>query len=167
MAAAVGTQNGVKLAVAIGAMLIAFISLIALLNGLLGWAGGWFGQDQLSLQMILGWIFSPVMWAVGVPWSETQLAGSIFGEKLVVNEFIAFGSLIGAESELSPKSIVILSFALCGFANISSIAILLGGLGTLIPDRMPDIAKMGVKAVFAASLANLMSAALAGILVGL
>jgi len=167
MAAAVGAQNGVKLAVAIAAMLIAFISLIALLNGLLGWAGGWFGQDDLSLQMMLGWLFSPVMWAVGVPWSEAQLAGGIFGEKLVVNEFIAFGSLIEAESSLSPKSVVILSFALCGFANIGSIAILLGGLGTLIPDRMPDIAKMGVKAVFAASLANLMSAALAGILVGL
>ena len=167
MAAAVGAQNGVKLAVAIAAMLIAFISLIALLNGLLGWAGGWFGQDELSLQMMLGWLFSPVMWSVGVPWSEAQLAGGIFGEKLVVNEFIAFGSLIEAESSLSPKSVVILSFALCGFANIGSIAILLGGLGTLIPDRMPDIAKMGVKAVFAASLANLMSAALAGILVGL
>ena len=166
MAAAVGAQNGVNLAVAIGAMLIAFISLIALFNGLLGWAGGWFGQDDLSLQMILGWVFSPVMWAVGIPWAETQIAGGIFGEKLVVNEFIAFGSLIDAESSLSPKSIVILSFALCGFANIGSIAILLGGIGTLIPDRMPDIARMGVKAVFAASLANLMSAALAGILVG-
>ena len=167
MAAAVGAQNGVGLAVAIGAMLIAFISLIALCNGLLGWAGGWFGQDELSMQMILGWLFSPVMWAVGVPWSEAQLAGGIFGEKLVINEFIAFGSLIEAESGLSPKTVVILSFALCGFANIGSIAILLGGLGTLIPDRMPDIARMGVKAVFAASLANLMSAALAGILVGL
>ena len=167
MAAAVGAQNGVGLAVAIGAMLIAFISLIALCNGLLGWAGGWFGQDELSMQMILGWLFSPVMWAVGVPWSEAQIAGGIFGEKLVINEFIAFGSLIEAESGLSPKTVVILSFALCGFANIGSIAILLGGLGTLIPDRMPDIARMGVKAVFAASLANLMSAALAGILVGL
>ncbi len=167
MAAAVGAQNGVGLAVAIGAMLIAFISLIALVNGLLGWTGGWFGQGDLSLQMILGWVFSPVMWAVGVPWSEAQLAGGIFGEKLVVNEFIAFGSLIEAENSLSPKSVVVLSFALCGFANIGSIAILLGGLGTLIPDRMPDIARMGVKAVFAASLANLMSAALAGILVGL
>lgn len=167
MAAAVGAQNGVGLAVAIGAMLIAFISLIALLNGVLGWAGGWFGQDDLSMQVILGWVFSPIMWAVGVPWSEAQIAGGIFGEKLIVNEFIAFGSLIEAESQLSPKSIVVLSFALCGFANISSIAILLGGLGTLIPDRMPDIARMGVKAVFAASLANLMSAAMAGILVGL
>lgn len=167
MAAAEGAQNGVKLAVAIGAMLIAFISLIALLNGLLGWAGGWFGHGDLSMQTILGWIFSPVMWSVGVPWAETQAAGAIFGEKLIVNEFIAFGSLIEAESGLSPKTVVILSFALCGFANISSIAILLGGLGTLVPDRMPDIARMGVKAVFAASLANLMSAALAGILVSL
>lgn len=167
MAAAVGAQNGVSLAVAIGAMLIAFISLIALFNGILAWVGGFFGADALSLQMILGWIFSPVMWAVGVPWAEAQVAGGIFGEKIVVNEFIAFGSLIEAGDSLSARTTVILSFALCGFANIGSIAILLGGLGTLIPDRMPDMARMGVKAVFAASLANLMSAALAGMLVPL
>ncbi len=167
MAAAVGAQNGVSLAVAIGAMLIAFISLIALLNGLLGWVGAWFGIDGLTLQMILGWLFSPAMWSIGVPWSEAQIAGGIFGEKIVVNEFIAFGSLIDIQETLSPRTVVILSFALCGFANIGSIAILLGGLGTLIPDRMPDIARMGIKAIFAASLANLMSAALAGMLVPL
>ncbi len=165
MAAAVGAQNGVTLAVAIGAMLIAFVSLIALTNGLLGWAGGWFGMDDLTLQMILGWIFSPIMWAIGVPWSEAQVAGGIFGEKLVLNEFIAYLSLVNIQGDLSPRTSVILTFALCGFANLSSIAILLGGLGALIPDRMPDMAKMGVKAVFAASLANLMSAALAGLLV--
>jgi len=165
MAAAVGAQNGVTLAVAIGAMLIAFVSLIALTNGLLGWAGGWFGMDDLTLQMILGWIFSPIMWAIGVPWSEAQVAGGIFGEKLVLNEFIAYLSLVNIQDDLSPRTAVILTFALCGFANLSSIAILLGGLGALIPDRMPDMAKMGVKAVFAASLANLMSAALAGLLV--
>lgn len=165
MAAAVGAQNGVGLAVAIGAMLLAFVSLIALTNGLLGWAGGWFGMGDLTLQMIMGWIFSPIMWAIGVPWSEAQVAGGIFGEKLVLNEFIAYLSLVEIQNDLSPRTAVILTFALCGFANLGSIAILLGGLGALIPDRMPDIAKMGIKAIFAASLANLMSAALAGLLV--
>ncbi|CAM3667461.1 NupC/NupG family nucleoside CNT transporter [Litorimonas haliclonae] len=165
MAAAVGAQNGVALAVSIGAMLLAFVSLIALCNGLLGWAGGFFGLENLSVQSILGLIFAPVMYALNVPWAEAQQAGAIFGEKVVLNEFIAYISLVNIQDELSERTVIILTFALCGFANLSSIAILLGGLGALIPDRMPEIAKMGVKAVFAASLANLMSAALAGILV--
>lgn len=164
MAAAVGAQNGVKLAVGIGAMLIAFVSLIALCNGLLGYFGNLVGFEGLTIQSILGMIFSPLMFALGIPWAEAQQAGGIFGEKVVLNEFIAYISLSGAEG-LSDKTMVILTFALCGFANLSSIAILMGGLGALIPDRMSDIAEMGVKAVFAASLANLMSAALAGILV--
>jgi CNT family concentrative nucleoside transporter len=165
MAAAVGAQNGVALAVSIGAMLLAFVSLIALCNGLLGWAGGFFGLENLSVQSILGLIFAPVMYALNVPWAEAQQAGAIFGEKVVLNEFIAYISLVNVQDQLSDRTVIILTFALCGFANLSSIAILLGGLGALIPDRMPEIAKMGVKAVFAASLANLMSAALAGILV--
>lgn len=165
MAAAVGAQNGVALAVSIGAMLLAFVSLIALCNGLLGWAGGFFGLENLSVQSILGLIFAPVMYALNVPWAEAQQAGAIFGEKVVLNEFIAYISLVDIQDQLSDRTVIILTFALCGFANLSSIAILLGGLGALIPDRMPEIAKMGVKAVFAASLANLMSAALAGILV--
>ncbi len=165
MAAAVGAQNGVALAVSIGAMLLAFVSLIALCNGLLGWAGGFFGLENLSVQSILGLIFAPVMYALNVPWAEAQQAGAIFGEKVVLNEFIAYISLVNIQDQLSDRTVIILTFALCGFANLSSIAILLGGLGALIPDRMPEIAKMGVKAVFAASLANLMSAALAGILV--
>jgi len=165
MAAAVGAQNGVALAVSIGAMLLAFVSLIALCNGLLGWAGGFFGLENLSVQSILGLIFAPVMYALNVPWAEAQQAGAIFGEKVVLNEFIAYISLVNIQDQLSERTVIILTFALCGFANLSSIAILLGGLGALIPDRMPEIAKMGVKAVFAASLANLMSAALAGILV--
>jgi len=165
LAAAVGAQNGMKLAVNIGAMLLAFVSLIALCNGLLGWAGGFFGQDDLSIQTILGLIFSPIMFALNVPWSEAQTAGAIFGEKVVLNEFIAYISLVDIQDTLSERTVVILTFALCGFANFSSIAILLGGLGALIPDRMSEMAKMGIKAVFAASLANLMNAALAGILV--
>lgn len=167
LAAANGAQTGVQIAIAVAAMLIAFISLIALLNGLLGWAGGLVGFDELSIQYILGWLFSPVMWAIGIPWEEARIGGAIFGEKVVLNEFIAYLSLIDVQDQLSPKSVTILTFALCGFANFASIGILLGGLGTIIPDRKPEIARMGLKAVFAASLANLMSAALAGILVGL
>ncbi|WP_409433352.1 NupC/NupG family nucleoside CNT transporter [Litorimonas sp. RW-G-Af-16] len=165
MAAAVGAQNGVTLAVNVGAMLLAFVGLIALCNGLLGWAGNLFGMENLSVQSILGLIFSPVMWALNIPWAEAQQAGAIFGEKVVLNEFIGYISLVEAESTLSKRTYIILTFALCGFANLSSIGILLGGLGMLMPDRMGEIAKMGIKAVFAASLANLMSAALAGILV--
>ena len=165
MAAAVGAQNGMKLAVNIGAMLLAFVSLIALCNGLLGWAGGLFGMEELTLQMILGWLFAPLMYVLNVPWAEAQIAGGIFGEKIVLNEFIAYISLVNIQDTLSERTVVVLTFALCGFANFSSIAILLGGLGVLIPDRMQEIAKMGIKAVIAASLANLMNAALAGILV--
>ena len=165
LAAAVGAQNGMKLAVNIGAMLLAFVSLIALFNGLLGWAGGVFGADSLSMQTILGFIFAPVMLVLNVPWSEAQQAGAIFGEKIVLNEFIAYISLVDVQEQLSERTVVVLTFALCGFANFSSIAILLGGLGALIPDRMSEMAKMGIKAVFAASLANLMNAALAGILI--
>lgn len=167
LAAANGAQTGVQIAIAVGAMLIAFTSLIALINGLLGWGGGLFGAEDLTLQTILGVIFAPLMWTIGVPWEEARLAGSIFGEKIVLNEFIAYLSLADVQSTLSERTQVILTFALCGFANFASIGILLGGLGTIIPDRKPEIARMGLKAVFAASLANLMSAALAGILVGI
>ena len=123
-------------------------------------------MEDLSVQTILGLIFTPVMLALNVPWAEAQQAGAIFGEKVVLNEFIAYISLVNVQETLSERTVVILTFALCGFANFSSIAILLGGLGALIPDRMSEMAKMGIKAVFAASLANLMNAALAGMLVG-
>ena len=167
MAAAVGAQNGIKLAVNIGAMVLAFVALIALINGILGWAGGLVGFEGLSMQTILGAIFAPIMYVLNVPWSEAMQAGAIFGEKIVVNEFIAYDSLTKIQDGLSERTVVILTFALCGFANLGSIAILLGGLGALIPDRMQDIAKMGIKAVFAASLANLMNAAIAGVMFGL
>ncbi len=166
MAAAVGTQQGLKLAVNVGAMVLVFVALIALLNGILGWFGGFVGMEDLTLQTILGFIFAPLMWLLNIPWEEAQIAGSIFGEKIITNEFIAYISLREIQETLSPNTVVILIFALCGFANLSSIGILLGGLGTLIPDRMPDIAEMGIKAVIAASLANLLNAAIAGVLVG-
>jgi len=167
MAAAVGTQSGLKLAVNVGAMVLVFVALIALVNGILGWFGSLFGFDGLSLQLMLGYVFAPLMYLLNVPADEIVIAGGIFGEKIVTNEFIAYLSLADIQDTLSPTTVVILIFSLCGFANLSSIGILLGGLGTLIPDRMGDIAEMGVKAVIAASLANLLNAAIAGILVGL
>jgi CNT family concentrative nucleoside transporter len=164
MAAAVGAQDGLKLALTIGAMLIAFVGLIALVNGLLGLIGGWIGVEGLSAQMILGWVFSPVMFLLSIPWEEARAAGAIFGEKLILNEFVAYISLIGQQESLSPKTVAVVTFALCGFANFSSIAILLGGLGSLIPDRMSEIARYGLSAVLAGSLSNLMSAAMAGLI---
>jgi concentrative nucleoside transporter, CNT family len=165
-AAATGAQNGTAIAIAVGAMLIAFVSLIALLNGILSFAGSLLGFGDLSVQYLLGWLFAPIMWALSIPWEEARIAGAIFGEKVVLNEFIAFLSLSGAEG-LSDRSRAILAFAVCGFANFASIGILLGGLGTIIPQWKSEIARLGLKAVFAASLANLMSAALAGLLLGL
>ena len=171
-AAAGGAASGLKLAAMIGAMLLAFISLIAMANGLLGWAGGWFGYPDLTIELILGYVFSPLAFVIGVPWSEALTAGSFLGQKVIVNEFVAFSSLanyIDPESAakagvemLSDRSQAILTFALCGFANISSIAILLGGLGSLAPNRRHDIARFGLKAVVAGTLSNLMSATIAG-----
>jgi len=165
MAAAVGAQDGLKLAVSIAAMLIAFVSLIALVNGILGAVGGAAGVEGLTMQRILGFLFAPVMFLLNIPWAEAQAAGGIFGEKLVLNEFVAFASLGQAQEALSPRTVAILTFALCGFANISSIAIQLGALGTLAPERMPQIAKYGFHVVLAGSLSNLMSAALAGLII--
>ncbi|MEM9751479.1 MAG: nucleoside transporter C-terminal domain-containing protein, partial [Pseudomonadota bacterium] len=164
MAAASGAQDGLKLAVNVGAMLIAFVALIALLNGVIGGLGGLVGFEGVTAQSLLGWAFAPVMYALGIPWEEARTAGSIFGEKLILNEFVAYISLTELTDELSDRAEAIVTFALCGFANLSSIAILLGGLGSLVPDRMERIAAIGVRAVLAGSLSNLMSAALAGVL---
>ncbi len=164
MAAAAGAQDGLKLALTIGAMLLAFVALIALANGLLGGIGGWVGMPELSLQLVLGWLFSPLMYLLSIPWEEAQAAGALFGEKLILNEFVAYISFINGAENFSPRSAAIITFALCGFANLSSIAILLGGLGSLIPERMSQIAQYGVYAILAGSLSNLMSAALAGLI---
>ncbi|MGD6877912.1 NupC/NupG family nucleoside CNT transporter [Bacillus infantis] len=163
-AAAKGASVGLQLALNIGAMLLAFIALVAMINGLIGFAGGLFGADNLSLEMILGYVFSPIAFAVGVPWSEAVQAGGYIGQKLVLNEFVAYSSFAPEIGNLSEKTSAIISFALCGFANISSMAILLGGLGNLAPDRRGDIAKLGFKAVAAGALASLLSAAIAGML---
>lgn len=163
LAAASGTTDGLRLAANIGAMLVAFVALIALFNGLVGWIAGWFGYE-LTLQMILGWLFAPLMYLLSVPWAEAQAAGALFGEKLILNEFVAFSHLNEYLAGMSPRTYAIATFSLCGFANLSSIAILLGGLGVLVPEKRDLIGQLGLKAVLAGSLSNLMSAALAGLL---
>jgi CNT family concentrative nucleoside transporter len=165
MAAAQGAQTGVKLAVAVGAMVLAFVALVALANGLLGGVGAWFGYPELSFQQIVGTIFQPIMFLIGVPWHEAGTAGGLFGTKIVLNEFVAFIDLGAMQAgTLSPRSVAIVTFALCGFANFSSIAIQMAVTGGLAPNQRPVIARLGIKALVAGSLANLMSAALAGLL---
>ncbi|MFK3865376.1 NupC/NupG family nucleoside CNT transporter [Pseudoalteromonas rhizosphaerae] len=166
-AAASGAANGMHLALNVGAMLLAFVALIALLNGLLGGIGGWFDYPTLTLQEILGYIFAPVAWLLGVPWNEAIIAGSFIGQKLVVNEFVAYLDFMNYRDTLSAHTQAIVTFALCGFANLSSIAILLGGLGGMAPSRRKDIARLGLRAVLAGSMANLMSAAIAGFFLSL
>lgn len=164
LAAAQGAGDGVKLAVNIGAMLIAFVALIALFNGIIGGLAGLVGIEDLTLQKILGWLFAPIMFLLSIPWAEAQAAGALFGEKLVLNEFVAFSHLDDYLAGMSERTSAIVTFSLCGFANLSSIAILLGGLGSLVPEMREPIARFGLKAVAAGSLSNLMSAALASIL---
>ena len=164
LAAAVGAADGLKLAVNIGAMLVAFVALIALFNGIVGGVAGLFGYEGLTLQKILGWVFAPLMYALSIPWSEAQAAGALFGEKLILNEFVAFSHLNDYLAGMSERTRAISTFMLCGFANLSSIAILLGGLGVLVPEKRELIARFGLRAVAAGSLSNLMSAALAGLL---
>jgi len=167
-AAAQGAQTGVKLAVAVGAMVLAFVALVALANGILGGVGGWFGQPDLSFQMLVGYLFAPVMFLLGIPWEEAQIAGGLFGTKIVLNEFVAFIDLGAMEpGALSERTRAIVTFALCGFANFSSIAIQMAVTGGLAPNQRPVIARLGLKALAAGSLANLMSAALAGLFLSL
>ena len=162
-AAAQGTQTGVKLAVAVGAMVMVFVALVALANGILGGIGGWFGYPDISFQQLLGFVFAPVMFLIGISdWEQAQIAGGLFGTKIVLNEFVAFIELGGIEG-LTQRSRSIVTFALCGFANFSSIAIQMAVTGGLAPNQRPVIAKLGLKALAAGSLANLMSAALASI----
>jgi CNT family concentrative nucleoside transporter len=164
MAAAQGAQTGVKLAVAVGAMVLSFVALVALANGLLGGIGSWVGLPGLSFQMLLGKILAPVMVLLNVPWAEAQIAGGLFGTKVVLNEFVAFIELGKAQGLLSPNTVAVITFALCGFANFSSIAIQMAVTGTLAPNQRPVIARLGLKALMAGSLSNLMSAALVGLM---
>jgi CNT family concentrative nucleoside transporter len=166
-AAAIGAADGLKLALNVGAMLIAFIALVAMANWILGQVTGIFGLE-LTLEQVFGWILAPLAWLIGVPWADAVSFGGLLGTKVVLNEFVAYLGLadaIGAAS-LSPKAIVMATFALCGFANFSSIAIQIGGIGPLAPERTPDLARLGMRAVLAGTLANLMTATIAGVLIG-
>ena len=166
-AAAGGAASGLKLALNVGAMLLAFLALIALGNGLLGWATGLFGIEGITLQRILGWIFAPVAWLIGVPWSDASTIGSLFGIKMVANEFVAFQTLadmLRGGVVLSEKSVLIATYALTGFANFSSIAIQIGGIGGIAPERRQDLSRLGLRAMLGGTAATWMTATLAGVL---
>jgi CNT family concentrative nucleoside transporter len=156
-AAGRGTSEGLHLALNVGAMLISFLALVALVNALLGVVG-------LSLQQIFGWVFAPVAWSMGVPWRDAPTIGNLLGTRMALNEFVAYAQLGPLKSQLDPKSFTIATFALCGFANFSSIGIQIGGIGALAPNRRHDLARLGLRAMFAGTLANFMTATIAGFL---
>lgn len=177
-AAAGGAKEGLYLAFNVSAMLLAFISIVALLNAMLGTMGEWIGfsswggvlmpageEAKLSLQVIFGWICAPFTWMMGVPWSEALAAGALLGEKTVLNEFVAYLSLAQMGDTLSPRTTIIMSYALCGFANFSSVGILIGGLGSLAPERQHDIAQLGMRALFGGTIAAMLTAAVAGLFI--
>jgi CNT family concentrative nucleoside transporter len=167
-AAASGAGQGMQLALNVGAMLMAFVALVALVNYLLGWLGGHVGMEGLTLQMVLGQILRPIAWVIGVPWSETAYVGGLVGIKVVLNEFVAYAQFagdLGGGAAISPRSTIILTYALLGFANFSSIAIQIGGIGGLAPERRSEIARFGLRAMIAGNLAAFTSAAIAGMLV--
>ena len=157
-----GAMIGLNVALAVGAMLVAFVGLIYLVNGLLGVFGDLVGIEDLTVQWLLGMLFAPIAFLLGVPWDEAAQAGSLIGQKLVINEFYAYVSFVGVKETLSPYTQLVVTFALCGFANLASIAILLGGLGAIVPSRRHDIARFGLRAVIGGTLVNLLNASLAG-----
>lgn len=174
-AAASGASMGMQLAINVGAMLLAFVALIALINGIIGGIGGWFGVEGLSLDKLFGYVFSPLAWLIGAPWSDAQIAGSFIGQKLAINEFYAYAeygnylkeAAAAGSVALTPKTQAIIAFALCGFANFSSIAILVGGLSIMAPNRRKDVARLAFYALLAGTLSNLMSATIAGLFIDL
>jgi CNT family concentrative nucleoside transporter len=162
-----GATTGMQVALSVGALLIAFVAFVALINGALSGVGNWFGIEGLTLQWLLGKLFMPIALVIGVPWAEAAEAGSLIGQKLVINEFYAYLSFVEIKDTLSAHTQLIVTFALCGFANLSSIAILMGGLGAIVPSRRHDIARLGLKAVIGGTLVNLMNASLAGLIFAL
>ncbi len=164
-AAASGASDGMKLAVNVAAMLLAFIALIAMLNGMLSFAGGMFGFPQLSFELLMGYINAPVAWLLGVPWDDCLTVGAILGKKLILNEFVGYLDLVKATATISPRAQIIATYALCGFSNFSSIAIQLGGIGTLAPEKRPVLAKYGMKSLIAGTLACYMTACIAGLFI--
>ena len=163
-AAGRGTAEGLHLAMNVGAMLISFVALIFLLNGILGWIGGLIGVPGFSMQMIFGWVFAPVAWSLGVPWKDAAVVGNLLGTRMVLNEFIAFAQLGGLKESLDPRSFTIATFALCGFANFASIGMQIGGIGALAPTRRGDLARLGMRAMLAGTLANFVTAIIVGFL---
>ena len=163
-AAARGTTDGLHLMLNVIAMLVSFIALVALLNGAFGWVHGYVTWFPESIQTVLGWIFRPIAWVMGVPWHDSGTIGSLLGERMVLNEFIAYKDLGPLRGQLDPVSFTIATFALCGFANVSSVGIQIGGIGALAPDRKHDLARLGFRAMIAGTLANFLSATLAGML---
>jgi CNT family concentrative nucleoside transporter len=168
-AAANGAGDGVKLALNVGGMLLAFVALIALVNYPLGWIGQITGLEDVmgqpvSLSMILGYFLSPLAWVIGIPWQDAVAVGGLIGEKVITNEFVAYAHLQEIQDTLSPKALLISTYALCGFANFSSIAIQIGGIGGLAPDRRSDLARLGLTAVLGGTLATMMTATIAGVL---
>jgi CNT family concentrative nucleoside transporter len=164
-AASLGAMSGLRLAGYVGAMLIAFVAGIALINGALGAVAGWLGQENWTLQQGLGVLFAPLAWLMGIPWSEASTVGSLLGVKTVLNEFLAYAELapLIEQGDLSGRSAVIASYALCGFANFGSLAILLGGIGGIAPSRRGDVARFGLRSILAGTLATLMTGCVAGI----
>ncbi|GAA5145859.1 NupC/NupG family nucleoside CNT transporter [Nocardioides marinquilinus] len=162
-----GAMAGGRIAVTVLALLIAFVAVVALANGILGAVGGWFGVDDLTFERILGWAVSPLAWLLGVPWSEASQAGSWIGQKTVLNEFVAYADFGPSVGDLSPVTVAVVTFALAGFANFSSIAIQIGTIGSLAPDRRAEVARLGLRALLAGSLANLANAAIAGVVISL
>jgi len=165
-AAALGALGGLRLAAYVGALLVAFVALIALANDLLASVGAWVGVADLTLQRILGWLLAPVAWLLGVPWADARAVGAMLGVKTVLNEFIAYQELAAAieRGAIGPRSAVIASYALCGFANFGSLAILLGGIGGIAPARRPEVASLGLRSILAGSLATFMTGCVAGML---
>jgi CNT family concentrative nucleoside transporter len=167
-AISIGALEGLKLALNVAAMLIAFIALVAMVDGIFGWVGGWFGQ-QWSLSALMGAVFAPIAWMMGIAWQDATISGQLLGEKMVLNEFVAYqhlGQILGPDSavQLSPRTVTILTYALCGFANFSSIGIQIGGIGGMAPSRQSDLAKLGLRAMLGGALANFMTACIAGML---
>jgi CNT family concentrative nucleoside transporter len=163
-AAARGTTEGLQLMLNVIAMLVSFIALIALANGAFGWVHGYVAWFPANIQTVLGWLFSPIAWVMGVPWHDSGTVGGLLGTRMVLNEFIAYAQLGPLKASLSPVSFTIATFALCGFANIGSVGIQIGGIGALAPERKHDLARLGFKAMIAGTLANFLSATLAGML---
>ena len=163
-AIAKGTVDGLHLALNVGAMLIVFLALLALLNAVMGWIHMHIGWFPYNLQQVLGWLFAPVAWLIGIPWHDAAAIGDLLGTRMVINEFVAFAQLGTMKTALDPRTFTIATFALCGFANFSSIGIQIGGIGALAPEQRQQLAKFGIRAMLAGTMANLMSAAIVGIL---